>query len=434
MTRAVERDQARVKILVIATQKTAVAARISMALVDAGFRVAAATPHGHPVRCTRTVQHHFSYRNLTCLHSITRAVRRWSPDLLVCTDDLAVRQLQKLYVRSAASKDKDTARMSELIELSLGPADSFSAMRDKSEFLSRVCFEGLRGPRTTVLSAGQRLKCLPADLNYPVVVKADRSYGGICVRVANNAAEVRNAVWELQTPTMWRGILRRFIGAVLASDAFGALMLPLRRTVSLQQFIAGRAANRAVVCWKGKVLAGLSVEVVEVKHESGPASVVQVIDHAEMSAFAEQMVSRLGLSGFIGFDFILDSSNEAWMIEMNPRVTPICHLSLVDGTNLAASLYRHFNGSPPRSALIPINSRLIALFPNEIVRCPSSGYLQSGHHDVPWNEPELVCSVFSEALRSATSRGVRTLLERHLPGVTQWLNKRGLVHPSRDTC
>src|SRR5262249_15880526 len=48
-------------------------------------------------------------------------------------------------------------------------------------------------------------------------------------------------------------------------------MLSLRRTISLQQYILGRPSNRAVICWKGKVLAGISVEVVELKRECGPA-------------------------------------------------------------------------------------------------------------------------------------------------------------------
>src|SRR5262249_2268209 len=100
---------------------------------------------------------------------------------------------------------------------------------------------------------------------------------------------------------------------------------------------------------------------------------------------AEHMVKSLGLSGFVGFDFVIDSSNQAWIIEMN---TPICHFSLTDGTNLAGSLYRHMTGLQPLSGLVPINRGLIAMFPHEIVRSSSSQYLQSGWHDVPWNEPE----------------------------------------------
>ena len=43
----------------------------------------------------------------------------------------------------------------------------------------------------------------------------------------------------------------------------------------------------------------------EVTRESGPASVVELIDHSEMTIAAEHMVKRLELSGFVGFDSFL---------------------------------------------------------------------------------------------------------------------------------
>jgi len=187
-----------------------------------------------------------------------------------------------------------------------------------------------------------------------------------------------------------------------------------------------------VICWEGKVLAGISVEAVEVTQESGPASVVRLIDHSEMTIAAEHMVKRLELSGFVGFDFVLDSFNQAWMIELNPRVTPICHFRLADGTNLAGSLYRQLMGLSPRSTPATISRGLIALFPNEVVRCPSGEYLRSCQHDVPWNEPELVCGVLNEALRVGISRRVRTFLERYLPAVVGALVRLGLVDPRPD--
>ncbi len=406
-------DAAKLKVLVIATQKTALAARISMALVDVGFRVAALTPRGHPVRRSRKIQDHFANHIRFRLKSIVRAIDRWSPDLIVCTDDLAVRELQTLHQRTA-SDDGARRQISELIELSLGAATSFTVMHNKSEFLARVEIEGLRCPRTIVIPATRVFESVPAELVYPIVVKADHSYGGLCVRVVNSDAGLRAAVWELQTPSTWRVIFRRFFGAILGLEALGPLLLPLRRTISLQQYIPGRPGNRAVICWKGKVLAGISVEVVQLTHEYGPASVVRLIDHPEMAMVAEHMVKRLDLSGFVGFDFVLDSSNQAWIIEMNPRVTPICHFSLADGTNLAGSLYRQVTGLQPLSRLAPINRGLIALFPQEIVRSPSSEYLQSCRHDVPWNEPELVRSVLNQALRTRIPRRVRTFLERYL--------------------
>ena len=256
-------DAAQLKILVFATQNTPLAARISIALADVGFRVAALTPHGHPVRRARKIQHHFAYHTRSRLKSIVRAIDRWSPDLLVCTDDLAVRELQTLHQRTAASDDKAGRHISDLIELSLGPSTSFPAMRNKSDFLALAELEGLRCPRTIVIPATRAFVSSPAELTYPIVVKADQSEGGRCVRIVNSDADLRAAVWELQTPSTWRGF-RRFFGAIFGSKALSPLMLPLRRTISLQQYIPGRPANRAVICWKGKVLAGISVEAVEV--------------------------------------------------------------------------------------------------------------------------------------------------------------------------
>jgi hypothetical protein len=209
-------------------------------------------------------------------------------------------------------------------------------------------------------------------------------------------------------------------------------MLPLRRTISLQQYIPGRPSNRAVVCWKGKVLAGISVEAVEVKHKYGPASVVKLIDHSEMALVAEHTVKCLGLSGFVGFDFVLDSTNQAWIIEMNSRVTPIGHFSLADGTNLAGSLYTQMTGLRPLSRLAPIDHGLIALFPNEIERAASSEYLQTCQHDVPWSEPEVVRSALDQALRTRNSRRVRIFLERYVPTVVSALVRLGLADPRRD--
>jgi glutathione synthase/RimK-type ligase-like ATP-grasp enzyme len=421
-------DAAKVTVLVIATDNTALAARISIALADVGFRVAALTPHGHPARRLRKISNHFVYHTRSQLRSIVRAIDRSSPDLLVCADDLAVRDLQTLHQRTAASADKARRNISKLIELSLGPTTSFPTMRNKSDFLALTEIEGLRSPRTMVIPATRAFESVPAQLTYPIVVKADQSYGGMCVRFANSDADVRAAVWELQTPATWRSIFRRSFSAVLRSKALRPLRLRLRRTISLQQYIPGRPSNRAVICWKGKVLAGISVEAVQVTHESGPASVVRLIDHPEMTITAEHMVKRLELSGFVGFDFVLDSFNRAWMIELNPRVTPICHFRLVDGTNLAGSLYTQMTGLRPRSTPATISRGLIALFPNEVVRCPSGEY-QSCQHDVPWNEPELVGSVLNQALRVGTSRRVRTFLERHLPTMVGALVRFEVVDP-----
>src|ERR1700733_11606799 len=331
------------KILVFATQNNPMAARISIALACAGFHVAALTRSGHPAREVRKILHHFVYDARSRSKSMVHAIDRWSPDLLVCTDDPAVRELQNLHKRMASAGDKAGRRIS-------------SATSRKSDFLALAELEGLLCPKTIVVPATRQFESAPAELTYPVVVKADHSDGARCVRVVNKVADLRSVVWELQTPSSWRG--RRLFGALLGSEALSPLMLSLRRTISLQEYIVGRPGNRAVICWEGKVLAGISVEAVEVTYEHGPASVIRLIDHSEMTAACERMVKRLPLSGFVGFDFIVDSANRAWLLEMNPRVTPTCHLGLADGTNLAGALYTQMQRQPPRSRPAPINRDL----------------------------------------------------------------------------
>ena len=49
-----------------------------------------------------------------------------------------------------------------------------------------------------------------------------------------------------------------------------------------------------------------------------------------MAETARQLIRRFGLSGFCGFDFILTDDGDAHLLEINPRVTPTCHL-LVEG-------------------------------------------------------------------------------------------------------
>ena len=413
------------KILVFATENNPLAARISIALACVGFGVATLSHPAHVVRKTRKIPRHFTYDARFCLKSIIRALDRWSPDLVVCTDDLAVRELQDLHRRTARCCGAAERRFSALIELSLGPPASFPAIRDKSSFLALAEREGVRCPKTIVIPAALAFEPAFAELSYPVVVKADHSDGGRCVRVVSREADLRPLIWELQTPCTWRG--RQFFGAMLGSEALSLLKLPLRRTISLQDYIVGRPGNRAVICWKGKVLAGVSVEVVKETHERGPASVIRLVDHPEMATACEHMVERLHLSGFVGFDFILDPANRAWLLEMNPRVTQISHFNLDHGADLAGALYTQMKKQPARRRPTSINRDQIALFPNELIRSPSSSYLVSCLHDVPWEEPELVRAVLKQMRRTQIRKEARTFVEYYLPAMVGGLVRIGLL-------
>jgi hypothetical protein len=191
--------------------------------------------------------------------------------------------------------------------------------------------------------------------------------------------------------------------------------------VSIQRFIEGRAANRAVACWQGRTLAGISALALQSQGDTGPATVVRIVENAQMTESARRLVESLGLSGLCGFDFVIErDSGVAWLIEVNPRATPVCHLALGSAQDLPVALLNRLDGvqRAARSRVIP--GAEIALFPGEWLRDPRSPFLRDAFHDVPWSEMALVRECV------ATPWEERGLVAR----LRSWLQSRLDPHPA----
>jgi hypothetical protein len=117
-----------------------------------------------------------------------------------------------------------------------------------------------------------------------------------------------------------------------------------------------------------------------------------------MSLAAERVVRRLNLSGFVGFDFMIEGdSGRSYLIEMNPRVTQAGHLPLGPGRDLPAALCAAVSGKAVHVAPKITENDTIAFFPQEWLRNSESPYLFSGFHDVPWDEAEFVRACVRES-------------------------------------
>jgi predicted ATP-grasp superfamily ATP-dependent carboligase len=165
--------------------------------------------------------------------------------------------------------------------------------------------------------------------------------------------------------------------------------------VIAQALVRGRPANCAVACWKGKVLAQANVEVLAASSSTGPANVVRRVDNPEMVLAAKRIASRIHLSGLFGLDFIIErDSGATYLIEMNPRCTPLCHIQLGSGPDLLAALYAHLEGRPlpkgPPPAAQNANE-VIAYYPHT---WNSNGDSQKAVlQDFPHGEPELATAL-----------------------------------------
>ena len=376
-------------VLIATTTRWIPTARLAVALENAGCVVDAVCPSNHPLAGTDAIRKTYKYKGLDPLTSFEDAISAAKPDLIVPGDDRATQHLHLLYDRERRKGNADKPSCA-LIQRSLGAAENFPVLYARTKFIQLAQEQGVRVPKTEIIRDYDDLKKWLAQTDLPVVLKADGSSGGDGVRVARTFEEAKRALRFLQAPPLLARAVKR---ALVDQDRtlVWPSLLRRRSVVNAQAFVAGREATTSVVCWKGEVLASLHFEVINKTVSSGPATVLRLIDNAEMSSAAEKMARRLNLSGLHGFDFMLETQTEnAYLIEINPRLTQVAHLTLGPGRDIPAALFSAISGQPVSPSPKVTEENTIALFPQEWIRDPASPFLQSAYHDVPWDKPELI--------------------------------------------
>jgi ATP-grasp domain len=376
------------KVLLTDTSRWPGAARLALELSRVGCNVSAVCPIvGHPLLKVRGVRKTFSYSSLRPVDALIAAIEATDPQIVIPCDDRAVEHLHELhgFARRLAVSGPSIAA---LIERSLGSPESYPVVSARYDLLRLASEEGLRVPLTKMVNTLDDLRDWHAQGILPSVLKTDGTWGGNGVKIAQTPAEAEQFFLELTTPVKAPTAVKRLI---LNRDRFW--LRPwwrrLRPGLIVQAYVAGRPANCGVVCWQGKVLAGICVEVVSVQRPKGPAAVVRVVDNPQMLRFAERIASRLGLSGFFGLDFMIeDGSDTAYLIEMNPRCTQLCHLRLGKRRDMIAALYAQLTGTALPETPAVTHNDLIAYFP-ESWKCWSD-FVPPSFQDIPLGELELI--------------------------------------------
>jgi hypothetical protein len=222
----------------------------------------------------------------------------------------------------------------------------------------------------------------------PAIVKQDDSFGGQRVKYVETHVQMADALLSLHRQTSRLAAIVRSVARLDPMRFAQPRKKPPK--VSVQQYIEGTPANRLVLCRDGKVLAGLSVEVLQTLYPNGPASVVRLLENREMEEAAIKMVRRLGLSGFAGFDFMLDRTGKAYLLEMNMRPTQIAHLAFDRSTHLVGALSEWLLGRTTAPAPPCPPSQAIALFHEGIARAASGSQFCSAYDDVLRHLPQFV--------------------------------------------
>jgi predicted ATP-grasp superfamily ATP-dependent carboligase len=224
-------------------------------------------------------------------------------------------------------------------------------------------------------------------IGYPVVLKDEFAAGGLGVKICADEAALRAAWAELEAarpkPSLKERVRERLKQPFRGGGA--------RRSV--QRFIQGRPAFHAVVAWQGQRLGGITA-VVEVAHPpvTGPSCVVRLAELPEVSEGCAKLIRATGLTGFAGFDFMIEEgTGHAYILECNPRPTPVSHLGGLVGADLGVLFRDALQGRPVAEAA-RCTEQLLAFFPQELLRDPHSSYLGRAHLDFPRNDPALVAA------------------------------------------
>ena len=349
------------------TLKWPSATRLAGAFASLGWRVEAVFPPGHMLQQSRYLSCAHRYRSLHPLSSFAAAIGKAKPELVVPCDDRAVGLLLALH---QAGCDTQTAA---LLARSLGKIESYPTLLARSPAIAAARAEGIAAPPSIAVGTEAELSQALEGSGFPVVLKADASWGGDNVAIVRTPEEAFVAYRKLRGPP---SRLRSMVRLFLRQDAhfLHAVWAPKAAIVNVQHFVPGKPATSAIVCREGEVLAALHMDVVAWRGATGPACLVKRVDCPVMDRAARGIARRFELTGMHGLDFVRDDGGVPHLIEVNPRATQVCHLVLGAGNDLAAALL----GETPRPVTTEASS--VALFPQAWENHPEgpalSGYFR----------------------------------------------------------
>jgi hypothetical protein len=276
-----------------------------------------------------------------------------------------------------------------MIECSLGGSGVYTKISSKLGAMDVAKTLGILIPDTQELIPGEASS---GAIEYPQVIKKDVGFGGLGVRIVRSAEDETRALSEMQASESG---LRNVLRAIKRRSLWPLSYLVDRKSDRYlrQGLISGIAANQAMYCKDGRVVARLSVMVLaNASGITSQAALIKIVQHSGMDATCSQLAAGLALSGFYGVDFILSgaSFDVAYFLEINPRLTPICHLTRSEGSSLIeAALAPWRNHLKPRIGCANACSS-IALFPDGVFGLGDHGDPSEVVPDIPWDEPWLV--------------------------------------------
>ncbi|WP_378944186.1 ATP-grasp domain-containing protein [Mesorhizobium sp. ANAO-SY3R2] len=378
--------------------------RLPKALKEAGFCVGALAPRSSLVHASRYVDERFRLgaRRFEPIirHGIENAFKKFGPDLIVPCDEWAAAIVNHWVGKGGGSGRRLTPQLLQCLERSLGPLQRLPQRASKPDTLALARAIGVLCPRETIVEDFPGCEKAAGEYGYPVVLKLSHGAAGSGVKVCETREELKGAFGSFKQAQLKSDIMLR---RLLRGDWFGS-----RLDILVQEHVSGQPGMSCASAVDGRTVSVLTGLVEATTSQTGPASVVHLANQPLIVDATIKMITAFGASGFVSFDFIVDDRGQTYLLECNPRPTPMLHLGPLVGVDLAKALLAGLqNGRCDTNCEVPAGERTVSIFPQEWVGDPSSPSLRATYHDVPWDDPTLLAAVMRK-------RPVRRLRRRFL--------------------
>lgn len=362
--------------------------RLPSGLNRAGFSVYALCPQKSLIAKTKYLAGSILYPTFTYSRSklvfiwMMFAMMKLRPDVVLPGDEDAILAMQEL-----ARLTKNIPGLyfiSKKFRESIGPEKFDSLVLSKSDFQEKCKEWGIRTPQNIIVQHLNEAIDASKQLSYPLVIKHDSGYGGSGVHICENLEDLKKHFQQMGKLPMVAKIKN------LIKKTFFVTVLSSKQSISLQQYIDGVVGLAPFCAENGEVFAlNQMMKIRTYPGKTGPTAVAEGIHNEELESFVKIVAHNLSLSGFNSLDFIIDSkSGTLYVIELNPRPTPSCHIGEGHILNdLCEFYFKGLNKQPLMKK--SFHPYVIAMYPGEKRRDPHSEYIKSSFHDVPSDDPEL---------------------------------------------
>jgi len=332
---------------------------------QAGFSVATFSPEEDSLNLSQYIEKRYCLRKgsyeLTKIYAFfSKTLLEFEPDLIVATDDDTVRLLSDYYYNLSTNTDHDSEKLIRMLVQSKGNPAFYQSVSSKilSNNIAREL--SIRTPIQATCSSIDDAIAFAEQQRFPLVLKNEFGFAGREVKICATVQQLIQAYNELDANKI--KLIQRYINATPAM------------------------CDAAVL--DGNLLASFVTIKEETSTQTGPSTVVRLVEHPEMMAAVRKFSKHTGFSGILSLDFMIDRDNNSYFLECNPRPSPASHLGYKVHCDLFSALHGELSQQPYQAG--EFEECTVALFPKELLRDINSNWVNNVYHDVPWDEPQLV--------------------------------------------